>query len=111
MDTDRRWLETRGSGAWATGLAVGTVVSLAVGAALIRRRPTGASATSGLPASKPSPEQLLDQCRQACENAKAQLEAQLGHTADPSDGTPIQMAINALGHCIAQCHTARGVLH
>lgn len=54
-----------------------------------------------------SPKQVLQQCVQQCEQMKQQMVQQSKQV--PSQQAPaFQMAINAVDHCIAQCHTAAG---
>lgn len=55
-----------------------------------------------------SPKQILEQCKQTCEQSKQQMVSQINQVPDPKARTAFQMAINSLDHCIAQCHTAAG---
>jgi hypothetical protein len=57
-----------------------------------------------------SPKTLLEQCEQECNQAKQQLSSQITQVTDPKARTAVQMAINSIDHCIAQCHTACGSL-
>lgn len=57
-----------------------------------------------------NPKAILDQCKQNCEQAKGQMSTQLQQINDPQARTAFQMAINAVDHCIAQCHTAAGAV-
>ncbi|HEY3366861.1 MAG TPA: hypothetical protein VGK74_17560 [Symbiobacteriaceae bacterium] len=57
-----------------------------------------------------SPKATLDQFKQQCETTKTQLSGQLNQIPDPQARTAVQMAINAVDHCIAQCHTATGAV-
>jgi len=57
-----------------------------------------------------SPKALLEQCKHQCEEAKGQLTQQIQQVQDGHARTAFQMAINSIDHCIAQCHTASGVI-
>lgn len=57
-----------------------------------------------------SPKATLDQCKQSCEQMKGQLTQQINQVQDGHARTAVQMAINSIDHCIAQCHTAAGTV-
>lgn len=57
-----------------------------------------------------NPKQILEQCKQNCEQAKQQLTSQMQQIPNPQARTAVQMAINSVDNCIAQCHTAAGAL-
>jgi hypothetical protein len=54
--------------------------------------------------------EILESCKHQCEQAKSQMTAQMNQITDPVVRTAYQMAINSVDNCIAQCHTAAGVL-
>lgn len=57
-----------------------------------------------------SPQALLQQCVQQCDQMKQQLVSSMTQIPDQKSRTAFQMAINAVDSCIAQCHTAGGSL-
>jgi hypothetical protein len=57
-----------------------------------------------------SAKKLLEQCVQQCEQMKQQMVGQTQQVQNAQARTAFQMAINAVDSCIAQCHTASGVI-
>jgi len=57
-----------------------------------------------------SAKQLLEQCKTSCEQMKQQMAQQLEQIPNPQARTAYQMAINAVDNCVAQCHTASGIV-
>ena len=57
-----------------------------------------------------SAKQILEQCKSSCEQMKQQMAQQLNTIPDQNARTAFQMAINAVDNCVAQCHTASGVV-
>ncbi len=57
-----------------------------------------------------SPKQILDQCAQQCDQMKQQMVSQMQSIPNPQARTAFQMAINSVDACIAQCHTAAGIV-